>query len=124
MIASQKVHLDRKVLYNYISYIELVGIIAPHCLRSRCLFYLRMAMKTRKEMRPECIREKGHSLSDLSKGSAMGRRVVTFRANAILARQLWGDPSHIALRVLRDLTRQYSLSVAAGDLQFLEGKCT
>jgi hypothetical protein len=58
----------------------------------------------------------------LSKGKAMKRKVATFRANANLARQLWGEPSRIALRTLRDLTIRYSLSVAAGDLQFLEGR--
>ena len=52
----------------------------------------------------------------------MKRNVVSFRSNANLARQLWGEPSRIALRTLRDLTVRYSLSVAAGDLQFLEGK--
>jgi hypothetical protein len=52
----------------------------------------------------------------------MKRKVVTFRANANLARQLWGEPSRIALRTLRDLTVRYSLSVTAGDLQFLDGK--
>ncbi len=52
----------------------------------------------------------------------MKRKVVTFRANANLARQLWGEPSRIALRTLRDLTVRYSLSVAAGDLQFLDGR--
>jgi len=52
----------------------------------------------------------------------MKRKVVTFRANANLARQLWGEPSRISLRTLRDLTVRYSLSVAAGDLQFLEGR--
>ncbi len=52
----------------------------------------------------------------------MKRKVVTFRANANLARQLWGEPPRIALRALRDLTLRYSLSVAAGDVQFLDGK--
>jgi hypothetical protein len=52
----------------------------------------------------------------------MKRRVVTFRANANLARRIWGEPSRIALHTLRDLTVRYSLSVAAGDLQFLEGR--
>jgi len=52
----------------------------------------------------------------------MKRKVVTFRFNANLARQLWGEPSRIALLTLRDLTVRYSLSVAAGDLQFLEGR--
>ncbi len=52
----------------------------------------------------------------------MRRKVVTFRANANLARLLWGETPRIALRALRDLTLRYSLSVAAGDLQFLEGR--
>jgi hypothetical protein len=52
----------------------------------------------------------------------MKRKVVTFRSNANLARQLWGEPSRIAHRTLKDLTLRYSLSVAAGDLQFLEGR--
>ena len=52
----------------------------------------------------------------------MKRKVVTFRANANLARQLWGEPPRIALRALRDLTLRYSLSVAAGDVQFLDGR--
>ncbi len=52
----------------------------------------------------------------------MKRKVATFRSNANLARQLWGEPSRIALHTLRDLTVRYSLSVAAGDLQFLEGR--
>ncbi len=51
----------------------------------------------------------------------MKRNVVSFRSNAKLARQLWGQPSYIALRSLRELTARYSLSVAAGDLQFLDG---
>jgi hypothetical protein len=52
----------------------------------------------------------------------MKSKVVSFRSNANLARQLWGKPSRIALGTLRDLTVRYSLSVAAGDLQFLEGR--
>ena len=52
----------------------------------------------------------------------MNRNVVTFRSNAELARQLWGEPSRLALRGLRELTIKYSLSVAAGDLQFLDGR--
>jgi hypothetical protein len=51
----------------------------------------------------------------------MNRKVASFRANASLARKLWGEPSRIALRTLRDLTARFSLSVAAGDLKFLEG---
>jgi hypothetical protein len=52
----------------------------------------------------------------------MKRNVVSFRSNAKLARQLWGEPSRMALRGLRELTAKYSLSVAAGDLQFLDGR--
>ena len=47
---------------------------------------------------------------------------ASFRSNARLARQLWGEPSRVALRGLRDLTARYSLSVGAGDLQFLDGR--
>jgi hypothetical protein len=52
----------------------------------------------------------------------MKSSVVSFRSNAKLARQLWGVPSPMALRGLRELTTKYSLSVAAGDLQFLDGR--
>ena len=52
----------------------------------------------------------------------MKRNVASFRSNAKLARQLWGEPSRIALRSLRELTARYSLSVAAGDLQLLDGR--
>jgi len=52
----------------------------------------------------------------------MKRNIISFRSNAKLARQLWGEPSRIALRSLRELTARYSLSVAAGDLQFLDGR--
>ena len=52
----------------------------------------------------------------------MKRNVVSFRSNAKLARQLWGEPSRMALRGLRELTARYALSVAAGDLQLLEGR--
>jgi len=52
----------------------------------------------------------------------MKRKVVTFRSNAKLARQLWGEPSRVAFRALRELTAKYSLSVAGGDLQFMDGR--
>ncbi len=52
----------------------------------------------------------------------MKRKVVTFSSNAKLARQLWGISCRVALRTLRELTATYSLSVAAGDLQFLDGR--
>ena len=52
----------------------------------------------------------------------MKRNVVSFRSNVRLARHLWGEPSHMALHGLRELTARYSLSVAEGDLGFLEGR--
>ncbi len=47
---------------------------------------------------------------------------VSFQSNANVARRLWGEPSRIALRTLRELTVRHSLSIAAGDLQFLDGR--
>src|SRR5208337_3083351 len=58
----------------------------------------------------------------MGKEDSLKRNVASFRSNAKLARQLWGEPSRIALRSLRELTTRYSLSVAAGDLQFLDGR--
>jgi hypothetical protein len=52
----------------------------------------------------------------------MKNRIVGFRSNAKLARAAWGEPSKIALQNLKQLTSLHSLSVAAGDLQFLGGK--
>ncbi len=52
----------------------------------------------------------------------MKRNVASFRSNAKVARQLWGEPSRIALRSLRELTARYSFSVATGDLQLLDGR--
>jgi hypothetical protein len=52
----------------------------------------------------------------------MKKNVVSFCSNAHFARQLWGEPSRIALLTLRELTVRYSLSVSAGDLQFLSGR--
>lgn len=52
----------------------------------------------------------------------MKRKVVSFRSNAKIARQLWGQFSRVTSGTLRDLTARYSLSVAAGDLQLLDGR--
>jgi hypothetical protein len=52
----------------------------------------------------------------------MKRNVVSSRANAKLARQLWGELPRITLRSLRELTAKYSLSIAGGDLQLLDGR--
>ena len=52
----------------------------------------------------------------------MKARLVSIRSNAKLARQLWGELPRIALRSLRELTSRHSLSIAAGDLQLLDGR--
>ena len=52
----------------------------------------------------------------------MKRPAVSFRMNALLARKTWGEISKTAMLGLKELTRTYSLSVAAGDLQILDGK--
>ena len=45
-----------------------------------------------------------------------------FRANAKLARALWGKQSKIALHGLKALTVRHSVSVAAGDIQLVDGR--
>jgi hypothetical protein len=48
--------------------------------------------------------------------------LIKYRSNKKLAKSLWGELSSRALRNLKDLTDTHGLSVAAGDLQFLEGR--
>src|SRR5215472_1163040 len=43
-------------------------------------------------------------------------------SNTKLARATWGGISRIALTALATLTQRHCLSVAAGDLQFLDGR--
>src|SRR5260370_32729199 len=50
------------------------------------------------------------------------RRDSAFRSNANNARATWGAIPKIALDSLADLTESHGLSVAAGDLQFLDGR--
>jgi hypothetical protein len=52
----------------------------------------------------------------------MKRSRVTFRSNARLARERWGLNHHATLRELKELTIRHSLSIAAGDLQLLDGR--
>ena len=52
----------------------------------------------------------------------MKQKAVSFRSNSRIARQMWGQFSGVASRTLRELTEKYSLSVAAGDLQLLDGR--
>src|SRR5258707_8008978 len=50
------------------------------------------------------------------------RRVNPFLSNAKHARATWGAIPRIALDSLAKLTEAHGLSVAAGDLQFLDGR--
>ena len=52
----------------------------------------------------------------------MKKRVVSCRSNLRVARNLWGQLSRITEGTLRELTVKFSLSVAAGDLQLLNGR--
>jgi hypothetical protein len=52
----------------------------------------------------------------------MAKPKLTYRANAHLARYLWGEQSRIALKTLKTLTGEYSFSIQAGDLQQIDGK--
>ena len=54
--------------------------------------------------------------------STMKKRSIAFRSNVRLARSLWGVFSTVALERLKRLTEKYGFSVAAGDLQLLEGR--
>src|SRR5260370_38223515 len=52
----------------------------------------------------------------------MKRQLKASRVNAKLAVTMWGELSQAALLNLKELTGRYALSVAAGDLQFLDGR--
>ena len=47
---------------------------------------------------------------------------MTYPSNAAMAEALWGKMSQVALDVLEDLTKRYSLRVAFGELLYLDGK--
>ena len=52
----------------------------------------------------------------------MKATLIKYRSNKRLAKSIWGELSSRVLRNLKDLTDIHGLSVAAGDLQFLEGR--
>src|ERR1035437_6549018 len=52
----------------------------------------------------------------------MRNDLVTFKSNRRIARQLWGQISPKVLSGLKELTSQYLLSVASGDLLLLDGR--
>jgi len=52
----------------------------------------------------------------------MVKRSVTFQCNRRIARRLWGHISPTALLGLKELTSEYLLSIASGDLLLLDGR--
>jgi len=53
----------------------------------------------------------------------MNTKIETaFRENAKLAVDLWGKPSKIALHSLKSLIARHSVSIAAGDIQLIDGR--
>ncbi len=58
----------------------------------------------------------------LTFGDAKNRPIKLFLSNAKCARAAWGVFSKVALHTLKGLTEKYGLSIAAGDLQFLDGR--
>jgi hypothetical protein len=52
----------------------------------------------------------------------MTQQSKAIRINAKFAQKTWGKLPQIALRGLEEFTRNYSLSVASGDLLYLDGK--
>jgi hypothetical protein len=51
----------------------------------------------------------------------MKRRISTYRSNLRLARARWGCLPKVAIFRLKELSKQYSLSLAHGDFQLLDG---
>src|ERR1035437_6359142 len=69
------------------------------------------------------IRRRASAMKEMKEGNHMSSNIETaFRANAKLARLLWGKPSKIALYGLKALIARYSVSIAAGDIQLLDGR--
>ncbi len=52
----------------------------------------------------------------------MSKRSKACQLNSRFARNIWGELPRVALRSLDELTKRHSLSIASGDLLFLEGK--
>jgi hypothetical protein len=62
-------------------------------------------------------------MKEMKEGKHMSIDINTeFRANVKLARVLWGKPSKIALQGLKTLIARHSVSVAAGDIQLVDGR--
>ena len=54
----------------------------------------------------------------------MTRQSKAIRINAKFAQKTWGKLPQIALRGLEELTSNHALSVASGDLLYLDGEST
>jgi hypothetical protein len=52
----------------------------------------------------------------------MVKKSITFQCNRRIARKLWGPIAPTALQCLKELTSEYLLSVASGDLLLLDGR--
>ncbi len=52
----------------------------------------------------------------------MKKQNKTLRLNLNLAKENWGQLPKIVQNGLKELTSRFALSVAAGDLQFLDGR--
>lgn len=52
----------------------------------------------------------------------MKTRLRQIRSNLKVARALWGDLPHAAADGLKYCSQKHTLSVAAGDLNFLDGR--
>src|ERR1700730_634456 len=53
--------------------------------------------------------------------AVINKQATSFRSNVKLARSLWGALSIASRKRLKELIGQYGFSVAAGDLQLLDG---
>jgi hypothetical protein len=70
------------------------------------------------------IVERASAITEMKERSHMSSRNIetAFRSNAKLARVLWGKPSKVAMHGLKALIARYSVSVAAGDIQLVDGR--
>src|SRR5579862_7438874 len=69
------------------------------------------------------ILSRASAMKEMKEGNQMSANIETsFRANARLARDLWGKPSKLALDGLKTLIVRHSISIAAGDIQLIDGR--
>jgi hypothetical protein len=111
------IFLAIKYMYRYIQ-----GLHVQSAQYANLSFYIALCDMAMEEMQLGALRRRIWSFSFRYTGGFMKRNVGSFRANAKLAGQLWGKLTHITLSGLRELTVRHGLSVAAGDLQLLDGR--